>query len=247
MTTEMSRMEVADLSVTVVRKNIKNLHLGVYPPEGGVRVAVPLAMRDDAVRLAIIGRLGWIRRQREKFVKQSRLAPSEYVSGESHYYFGRRYRLRVIDANGPASITRRGNSRIEMRVPPGTDAGCRGRVLADWYRKRLREWLPSAIAQWEERLGVKAAGWGIKRMRTKWGSCNPATARIWFNLELAKKPEASIEYVVVHELAHLRVRHHDDRFIALLDEYLPNWRAIRQSLSAQPLAHEQFMGQLAPS
>lgn len=229
-----------DLTVQIVRKDIKNLHLGVYPPNGRVRVAVPLSVTDDAVRLALIDKLGWIRRQQAKFAAQPRQTDREMVSGESHYFLGRRYRLRVVDHHGAPRVVLRSRSIIELCVRPGTDAERRERVLLHWYREQLRSLIPPILAKWEKILGVHAEDWRIKRMKTRWGTCNVDARRVWLNLELAKKPVRCIEYVVVHELVHLIERHHSERFVALMDRYLPQWRHARRLLSEAPLGHADW-------
>jgi hypothetical protein len=233
-------LTVSGVRVQVVRKAIKNLHLGVYPPAGRVRVAAPLSTPDNAVRLAVIGKLGWIKRQRAKFDAQSRQSEREMVNGESHYFMGRRYRLRLVLQPGPGTVSIRNGTTLELGVRPELDANARERVLQRWYREHLRQQLPPLLTKWENNLGVRAAAWGIKKMKTKWGACNPDPARIWFNLELAKKPIACLEYLIVHELVHLIERRHSDRFIALMDHHLPNWRLHRQELNAAPLAHEDW-------
>lgn len=240
MTTERRYITLRGLRVEVVHKAIKNLHLGVYPPNGRVRVAAPLRLKDDAVRLAIITKLGWIRRQQEKFENQPRQSAREMVSGETHYLFGRRYRLRVVDRDGPARIEVRNKSVVELRVRPGTSTVYRERALHEWYRAQLKAMLPALVEKWEARLGVKVAEWGIRRMRTKWGTCNEKAGRIWLNLELAKKPEHCLEYVLIHEMTHLIERHHNDRFIAVMDKTIPHWRSLKQELNAGPLAHEEW-------
>ena len=227
------------MTVQVVRKAIKNLHLGVYPPNGRVRVAAPLRVSDNAVRLAVVGKLGWIRRQRARFEAQPRQSAREMVGGESHYAFGRRYRLRVIFTPGPARVVLAGKA-LELRVAQNASTQQRLRLLQGWYRERLRERLEPLLGKWQKVLGVDLAEWGIKRMKTKWGSCNPEARRIWLNLELAKKPVQCLEYLIVHELAHLIERHHNDRFTALMDEHLPDWKARRALLNAQPLAHDAW-------
>ncbi len=240
MNTEPCHITVQGLSVQIVRKAIKNLHLGVYPPHGRVRVAVPLAVSDDAVRLAVIGKLGWIKKQRAKFAAQPRQTEREMVSGESHYYLGRRYRLRVVERDGPSRVVLRNRTTLELHVRSESDAQAREQVLQRWYRARLRELVPPLVAKWEAILGVQAASWGIKKMKTKWGACNADARRIWLNLELAKKPVQCLEYLIVHELTHLIERHHNDRFVSLLDRHLPHWRRHRQELNSAPLAHESW-------
>jgi predicted metal-dependent hydrolase len=239
MNTEQHSITISGLQVEIVRKNIKNLHLGVYPPGGRVRVAAPLRVTNDAVRLAVIGKLGWIKRQQVKFERQPRESSREMISGESHYFLGHRYRLRVIpDAENKQWVIVRNKERIELHVHPGADLGARHRLLAKWYRVQLRELLAPLMEKWQKRLGVEVTSFGIKRMKTKWGTCNTEARRVWINLELAKKSSDCLEYVVIHELVHLLVRHHDDAFIALMDKHMPRWRSIREELNGSPLAHE---------
>ena len=234
---ETKRLTVAGLSVEVVRKDIRNLHLGVYPPHGRVRVAAPLAVGDEAVRLAVIDRLGWVRRQRAKFAAQPRQSQREMVNGESHYVLGRRYRLRVHEHDAPARVALRGIGTLDLFVRPGTDAAAREAVLLRWHREQLRAVVRPMVERWQAVLGVEVSAWGIRAMKTRWGSCNAAARRIWINLELAKKPVQCTEYVVVHELVHLLERHHDDRFTRLLDRHLPQWRQTRAMLNETPLGH----------
>jgi predicted metal-dependent hydrolase len=240
MTTESASIIVSGLTVEVVRKNIKNMHLGVYPPNGRVRVAAPLAVSNDAVRLAVIGKLGWIRKQRKRFQEQPRQSAREYLSGESHYYLGQRYRLRVHESDRTPGIEIANGAAITMFVRPGADAAKRDRVMMKWYRERLKEMIPPLLDKWEKELGVEAAGWGVKRMKTKWGSCNAEARRIWLNLELVKKPPQCLEYIIVHELAHLIERKHNDRFVGLMDAHLPNWRMRQKELNAAPLGHDDW-------
>ncbi len=228
---------VHGLVVEVVRKNIKHLHLAVYPPNGRVRVAAPLRVNDEAVRLAVISKLGWIKRQQAKFAGQERQSAREYVSGESHYFQGRRYRLNVIYQAGPPKVSIRNNTRLDLIVRPGSDTWPRERVLLAWYRQQLKALIPPLIVKWEAILGVTVAEWGVKQMKTRWGTCNIQARRIWLNLELIKKPELCLEYVVVHELVHLLERHHNDRFAALMDQAMPQWRLHREELNREPLGH----------
>jgi len=227
--------------VEVVRKDIKNLHLGVYPPKGRVRVAVPLRLDDEAVRLAVISRLGWIRRQQSGFGQQDRQSLREMTTGESHYFQGRRYRLDVIEHDGPTSVTLPNNATMQLRVRPGTGRDKREAVLHRWYRRRLREQIPELIAAWEPVIGVEVAAWGIRKMKTRWGSCNIEARRVWLNLELAKKSPACLEYILAHEMVHLLERHHSDRFRELMDRLMPQWRLHRDELNRAPLAHEEWV------
>jgi hypothetical protein len=229
---------VSGIRVQIDRKDIKNLHLGVYPPNGRVRVATPLVLSNDAVRLAVVGKLGWIRRQQAKFAEQPRQSTREMVSGESHYFLGRRYLLRVHEQAGQQFVRIHGFTYIDLYVNTERNAMQREAVLARWYRQQLNELLPKLLDSWQQTLGVEANHWGIKRMKTKWGSCNPTSKRLWFNLELAKKPLQCLEYIVAHELAHLLERNHTEQFRALLDQHMPEWRGRKEQLSQQPLAHE---------
>jgi predicted metal-dependent hydrolase len=240
-TTETTSLTVSGIRVEVVRKDIKNLHLGVYPPNGRVRVAAPLVVNDEAVRLAVVDKLGWIRKQQAKFADQPRQSKREMVNGESHYVLGRRYRLRVHEEDRPPGVTRRGVDTLELFVRPGSNSEQREAVLSRWHRQQLRVLIPPLLAKWEQRLGVQVAHWGIKRMKTKWGSCNVAARRVWFNLELAKKPVQCIEYIVVHELVHLIECKHNERFTALMDTNLAPWRRYREMLNSAPLAHETWV------
>ncbi|MCW5550891.1 MAG: M48 family metallopeptidase [Verrucomicrobiae bacterium] len=240
MNTDAHQIIVSGVTVQVVRKRIKNLHLGVYPPHGRVRVAAPLRVSDDAVRLAVVGKLGWIKRQRARFEAQPRQSAREMVSGESHYFQGRRYRLRVVKVGGTAKVVRRNNSTLELQVRPETTVEQRRRILQQWYRQHLRTLIPPLLEKWQAVLGVQANEFGIKKMKTKWGTCNVEARRIWVNLELAKKPVSCLEYIVVHELAHLVERNHTERFTAIMDRHLPTWRMSRKELNSEPLANENW-------
>jgi len=240
MSTDGHQIIVHGLAVSVVRKDIKNLHLGVYPPHGRVRVAAPLRISDDAVRLAVIGKLRWIKRQRARFETQPRQSRREMVSGESHYFLGQRYRLRVSTREGAGKVLVRNRSTIELHVRPEASAEQRERVLQRWYRDQLKALIPPLIEKWQEALGVRVADWRVKRMKTRWGTCNAKAQRIWLNLELAKKPVQCLEYIIAHELVHLIERRHNGRFIVIMDEHLPQWRLHRAELNSSPLSHETW-------
>lgn len=224
----------------VIRKDIKNLHIGVYPPAGQVRVAAPLRFDDDAVRMAVISRLGWIRRQQEAYEQQDRQSQREFVAGESHYFVGRRYLLDVLEHDGPPKVWLPNNKKIILSVRPGSDRDAREAVIHRWYRQHLRSELPPLLEKWELKLGVSVNEVRIKRMKTLWGSCNVEAKRIWMNLELAKKPESCLVYILVHEMVHLLERTHNDRFRELMDKFLPQWRTYRDQLNRAPLAHEHW-------
>ncbi|MCT7986370.1 M48 family metallopeptidase [Laspinema sp. A4] len=230
-----SQIIIRDIPIQIVRKPIKNLHVGVYPPHGHVRVAAPLHLSEDNIRLAVISRLSWIKKQRANFEAQPRQSKREMVSGESHYVFGSRYRLEVIERRGRHEMALIPPKTLQLFVNPGTSPQNRALVLTEWYRSQLRARIPDLLDHWQPIIGQEVAEWGIKKMKTKWGSCNINQHRIWVNLELAKKPVECLEYVVVHELVHLLERHHNQRFKAYMDQYLPNWRECRDILNREPL------------
>jgi predicted metal-dependent hydrolase len=237
MTTERSHMTVQGIWVEVVRKDIRNLHFSVHPPDGWVRVAAPLAVSDEAVRLAVIGRLAWIRRRQAILKEQPRESRREMVTGESHYYLGRRHRLCVIPHDGPGRVELRGASHIDLYARADSTAEQREEILQRWYRSQLRRIAAPMFPKWEMLLGVMVDFWGIKLMRTKWGSCKADRHRIWLNLELVKTPVACIEYIVVHEMMHLLVQKHGEEFTRSMDRYLPQWRANSSRLDRAVLTH----------
>lgn len=235
-----SKIVVRGIDVQVVRKDIKNLHLSVHPPEGRVRVSVPLHVGDDNVRLAVIAKLGWIRKQQAHFQEQPRQSPREAVTGESHYFFGKRYRLEVVERRGLHGVVVKNNTTLQLFVNPGTTTANRMLVINEWYRAELKSRIPSLLEKWQEKVDVEVLGWGVKKMKTRWGSCNIQRKRIWLNLELAKKPRECLEYVLVHELVHLLERRHNERFKALLGRFMPAWQNGRDVLRLEPLAHEDW-------
>jgi predicted metal-dependent hydrolase len=238
--TDSRSFQVRGIKVEVIRKDIKNLHLGVYPPLGRVRVAVPLVISDEAVRLAVIDKLGWIKRQKVKFAQQPRQSEREMVSGESHYFLGKRYRLRVHEVDAPAKVAVRGIASLDLFVRPGSTPEQREAVLRHWYRAQLKALVPPLLEKWQRIIGVQASHWGIKKMKTKWGSCNPSSKRLWLNLELAKKPVMCLEYIVVHELVHLLERKHTELFTSLMDGFIPNWRVRKETLNRGVLGYEAW-------
>ena len=239
-TTSRSTLTVGGINVEVVRKDIKNLHLGVYPPDGRVRIAVPMHIDDEAARLAVVNKLTWLKKQIVAFSRQPRLSDPEAVSGESWYLFGQRYRLFVVTTKGKPEVRKPTKSRLELHVPSRCKKEIRLTVLDRWYRKQLREAAEPLLAKWESKIGVKAEFWGVKRMKTKWGSCSPKTASIRLNTDLAKKPIECLEYIVVHEMAHLIEPTHNHRFTALMDRLMPNWRMHRDVLNRLPVRHETW-------
>lgn len=234
-----SRLTLGNINIDVVFKDIKNVHLSVYPPNGRVRIAAPVRMNLDTLRVFAISKLAWIKQQRKKIRGQERESPREYLDRESHYVWGKRYLLRVIEEEAAPhlQITPR---KMILRVRPGTDTAAREAIVAQWYRQQLKVVIPDLIAKWEKKLRVKVNGFFIQRMKTKWGSCNPTAGTIRINSELAKKPRECLEYIVVHELVHLRESRHNDRFFALLEKHMPMWQRHRDELNRGVLAHEEW-------
>ena len=239
MSTANAYLTIRGIDIDVTYKDIKNLHIGVYPPLGRVRVSAPLQLDDDNVRLAVIQKLPWIKRQREQLEAAERQSEREMVTGESHYVWGVRHRLKIVERSGRAHVEIDGD-RLILYVPPEHDAEARRDLLGRWHREQLRDRLPSLISEWEPKVGREVSRWSIRRMKTKWGSCNREIGHIWFNLELATKHPDCLEYIVVHEMAHLVERNHGDRFTKLMDQLLPDWRRRRDLLNEAPLAHQEW-------
>jgi predicted metal-dependent hydrolase len=239
MSIEMQQITLGDICVDVVHKNIKNVHLSVYPPTGRVRISAPLHMSLDTIRVFAISKLGWIKKQQNKFSKQERETPREYITRESHYYLGKRYLLKVIEHNAPPKVVIK-HKTIEMYIRPNTNLKKRQEILDEWYRKKLKEFVPGIIAQYENKMKLKVNEFGIKKMKTKWGTCNREAKRIWLNLELAKKPRAYIEYIIAHEMTHLLERCHNDRFIAFMERFMPQWRFYKEELNRSVLSHANW-------
>jgi len=230
---------VAGLFVELVRKPIKNLHIGVYPPEGRVRVAAPPSISEDAIRVAIVTRLGWIKKKQREFAGQAREPERQYVSGETHYVWGKPFRLTVKPSSlRGCKITQDGPGRLLMEAPHGATSTQKSQWMSSWYREALKERALPRIVKWSEKLGVPSPRWGVRVMRTKWGSCNPDKGLIWLNLDLAKKPLQCLEYVILHEMAHFVSRRHDDAFLRVLTGQMPSWRQIKADLNAFPLSSD---------
>lgn len=234
----MADVTIGNITLDLQRKEIKNLHISVLPPEGKVRVSAPLQLSDTAIRMAVVKRLAWIRQQQADFAAQPRQSEREMCTGETHYLWGRGYRLDTVQA-ASTSVKLKGG-KIILTSRKDTSPEKRQLILQDWYRTILRKRVEPLIQQWQERLGVTPTFVGIKRMKTKWGSCNPNTGRIWLNLELVKKPPECLEFIIVHELTHLLERHHNERFMALMYQHLPKWPECRRTLNKAPLAYDRW-------
>ncbi|HOW15140.1 SprT family zinc-dependent metalloprotease [Methanosarcina sp.] len=234
------KIELGDITVDVVLKDIKNIHLSVYPPNGRVKISAPLRMDMDTIRVFAISRLGWIKKQQKKFQEQERETPREYLDLESHYVWGKRYLLRVVEVDEAPSVELKHNKMV-LRVRPGTDDKKKKDIIDSWYREQLKKAVPPLIAKWELLLGVKVNRFFVQRMKTKWGSCNHKARNIRLNTELARKPEECLEYTVVHEMAHLLEPTHNSRFISLMDQYMPKWQFFRDKLNQLPVRHEDWI------
>ncbi len=235
----LAQIQLGDMAVDVVRKDIKNVHLSVHPPTGRVTIAAPTRMTLDTIRVFAISKLAWIRQQQRKLQAQERETPREFLPRESHYVWGRRYLLTVIDGAQPATVTL-SHSRIVLRVRPGADRAKRQAILDEWYREQIKKAVPPLVAKWEPLMDVKVARIHVQRMKTKWGSCNAAAGAIRLNTDLAKKPRECLEYLVVHEMAHLREPTHNARFVALMDRFMPKWQSFREALNRLPVRHEHW-------
>ena len=234
-----AQIKLGDLAVDVVLKDIKNIHLSVHPPAGRVTVAAPSRMSLSTIRVFAIAKLPWIRKQQKKILAQERETPREYLERESHYVWGKRYLLHIVEAQQSPAVELKGN-RLVLRIRPATGAEQRQEIIEDWYRELLREAALPLIAKWEKVMDVRVKRLFVRRMKTKWGSCNHRAKTIRLNTDLAKKPHECLEYLVVHELVHLLEPSHNARFIALMEQYMPKWRSHRQALNRLPVRHERW-------
>lgn len=235
----MPTLRLGSMTVDVVLKDIKNIHLSVLPPAGKVRIAAPLRMDIDTIRVFAITRLAWIKTQQQKLREQERETPREYLDRESHYVWGKRYLLKLVEKDAAPSVELKHN-RMVLQMRPAASVEKRQAVLDAWYREQLKAAVPRLIAKWEKALGVKAGRVFVQTMKTKWGGCNPLAGNIRLNTDLAKKPPVCLEYIVAHELMHLIERHHNERFTALMDAHMPQWRQYREVLNSLPLAHQEW-------
>ena len=234
-----SQIKLGEITVDVILKDIKNVHLSVYPPTGRVRISAPIGMSLDTIRVFAISKLDWIKKQQTKLKEQERETPRDFVDRESHYVWGKRYLLTVTERNEAPSIELKHN-RMVLQVRPGTDKVKRRALVDGWYRGQLKKALPPLLAQWQPLLGVAVEKFFVRRMKTKWGSCNYRAHTIRLNTELAKRPPECLEYIVVHELMHLLEPTHNARFVELMDRHMPHWRTQRDELNRAPLAHEDW-------
>jgi predicted metal-dependent hydrolase len=232
----MQYLTLRNIDIEVEQKDIKNIHLSVYPPNGRVRIAAPERMDLDTIRIFAVSKLQWIKNQQEVLQNQERETKREYLNRESHYFFGKRYLLKVhlVEAAPKVELD---HKYIHLYVRPNSSVQKRAEVMDEWHRAELKRIVPQLIAKWEKRIGVESNDYGIKKMRTKWGSCNTEAKRIWLNLELAKKPKECLEYIIVHELVHLLERSHNERFVKFMNEFMPKWQYLSDELNRLPYSH----------
>ena len=236
----MEQITISNIEIDVVRKDIMNIHLAVYPPTGRVRIAAPLRVNEDTIRLFAISKLAWIKRQQRKFEGQERISPREYKNRESHYFQGQRYLLNIIETDAPPKVVVKNKTYIDLYLRLETPIAKRHEIMKEWYREELKRIIPELIEKWEKRMDLKVNDWQVKLMKTKWGSCNIEKKRIWLNLELAKKPIHCLEYTIVHEMVHLLERHHNDKFLYYMAAYLPNWKQLKKELNKLPVSHADW-------
>ncbi|MDL2291070.1 M48 family metallopeptidase [Desulfovibrio sp. OttesenSCG-928-F20] len=239
----MNHILVGGIDIQVSKKKIKNMYIRVLPPDGIVHIAVPEDTSDDALRMFAVSRIAWVKRQKQKFADQARQTKRQYVSGESYYVWGRRYRLEVVYSAVRNAVYISGNKLVLQVRKESTDKQ-RENTLNEWYRDQLKLAIPPVLEKCEKIVGVRAAEWLVKNMRTKWGSCIPEHKRIWLNLQLAKKSPECLEYVITHELVHMLERNHSERFREYMDKFYPTWRTVKDDLNSQPL---DYMAELQMS
>ncbi len=234
-----TKIELGEIAVEVVKKDIKNVHLSVYPPAGRVRISAPLRMNLDTIRVFAISKLGWIKQQQKKLREQERETPREYLDRESHNVWGKRYLLKVVES-GEMSRVELKHNKMHLRVRPGATGEKKEAVVEEWYRQQLKQAVPLLIAKWEPLIGVRVDRFFAQRMKTKWGSCRADSRSIRLNTELAKKPPQCLEYIVVHEMVHLLEHTHNNRFTNLMDQFMPQWRFCRAELNRLPVRHDDW-------
>jgi predicted metal-dependent hydrolase len=235
-----SQIKLGNIAVDVILKDIKNVHLSVYPPTGRVRISAPKRMSMDTIRVFAISKLGWIKKQQAKLQAQERETPRDFLDRESHYVWGKRYLLNMIEEDQAPSVTLSGN-RMTLRIRPRTSSDKRQEIIESWYREQLKAEAKTLIAKWEPRIDVTVDRFYVRRMKTKWGSCNPKKRSIRLNTDLARKPRECLEYLIVHEMTHILEPTHNARFVALMDQFMPNWQHRRDQLNQLPVRHEKWL------
>lgn len=234
-----TQINLGEIVVDVVKKDIKNIHLSVYPPAGKVRISAPLRMDLDTIRVFAITKLGWIKSQQKKLREQERETPREYLDRESHYVWGKRYLLKMVEKEAAPQVELK-HSKMILQIRPDATDGKKQEVLEAWYREQLKQVVPELIEKWEPLIGVRVERFFVQKMKTKWGSCSHDAKNIRLNTDLAKKPPECLEYIVVHEMVHLLESTHNSRFISLMDQFMPKWRFYKDQLNRLPVRHEDW-------
>lgn len=234
------QIKVGNYEIDVIRKDIKNLHLSVHPPTGRIRIASPLRVSDEAVRLFAISKIGWIRKNQKKLAAQPRQAQRQYIYRETHYFQGQAYLLNLVPTKGAAKVALKNHNQLYLHIKENATREQKEQAMDAWYRAELKQLIPDLIAKWETRMNVQVEEWGVKKMQTHWGTCNIEDRRIWLNLELAKKSTACLEYIIVHEMTHLLERHHNANFLHYMNRFLPNWKALREELNGGVLGFVEW-------
>ena len=235
-----SEMIVGSLQISIAKKAIKNLNLRILSPHGKVRVSAPLRISNDAIYTFVASKLPWINKQIEKLKNQERESKREYISGESHYFQGKRYLLNIIESSSPVKIEIRNKKYLDLHIKSGISRAKKREIMTEWYRTELKKQIPALLEKWQKIIGVETRDWRIKKMKTRWGTCNVQAKRIWINLELIKKPLNCLEYIIVHELTHLLERSHGKRFVAYMDKFMPQWRSHKNELNKFILTYEEW-------
>lgn len=231
MRTTTYQLKVEGIEIDVVQKDIKNINLKIYRSNGRVRVSTPKRIRKSIIRNFLIDKIEWIKKHLKRIEKQLPEKPPKFITGESHNLFGKEYKLILTEVDKKPEVDLKDDKKIYLYVRPGSNLEKREKVMREWYREQLKERIPALIQKYEKKLGVKSKEWRVKKMKTRWGTCNIRDSRVWFSLELAKKPEICLEYVVLHELAHLIERYHNKRFKALLSREMPEWRRVEAMMN----------------
>lgn len=235
----LGNVDLGEVQAEVISKDIKHVHLSVYPPDGKVRISAPTNMPLDTIRLYALSKLDWIKRQQRKLRSQEREPAREFLDQESHYVWGRRYLLKVVESDSASKVELK-HSTLQLFVRVGSDTAKRLESMEVWYRQQIRTAVPPLLKKWEPILGVRPAQVLVQRMKTLWGSCNPSTGSIRLNTDLARKPPACLEYILVHEMVHLIEPSHNARFQSLMTTFLPNWKQVRTELNRLPVQHEEW-------
>lgn len=240
MNTNSSKIQVGGIHSHILRKPIKNLHVSVLPPDGKVRVSVPIETKDDTIRMLIASKINWIKKKQQQYRQQERQTKRNFISGETHYFKGRPYLLRINYHKAKPKIIIRSKKYIDLCVKKSSTQEYKQKAIFNWYREELKKQIPKLLSKWEKKTGIEVREWRIRRMKTKWGTCNRKEKRVWLNLELAKKPQSCVEYILLHEMVHILEKNHTETFIKIMNEFMPKWKFYREELNRFILNHEDW-------